>query len=424
MNTFGSKSIPRAQAGHGILCAEPSHEPNGEIQMARKRGQQTGHLHRQGDKWYLAYREDALDADGKIIRVRRNQRIASAKEVSKREAQRMARDILNRVDEQAQRPMSLVTVREFVEGRFKPDVVWALKHAGQKHYDYILNKHVIPAIGEARLRDITSDDVQALVKAKIEGGYSVQTAVHIRNAVSAAFNHAKLKRAYAGDNPAVGVRLPEMSRKETHSLSFDTGRAVLEVLPSPVREMALLSMTTSLNVAEMLGLRWKRVNLAAEPQVASGDYLQPYTLAVRENYYRGKFGSVKAKSRRRDVPLGNSVVIALLEVRARSKFIGPDDLVFASRNGTPLNENNLMRRVVKPAARKLGMPWLSWHVFRHTHATLGEQIGMALSDRQAQMGHGTIQMTMHYTHADMERRRAAVETMTEGLIGEPVGRPN
>ena len=36
------------------------------------------------------------------------------------------------------------------------------------------------------------------------------------------------------------------------------------------------------------------------------------------------------------------------------------------------------------------MPWLSWHVFRHTHATLGEQIGMALSDRQAQMGSITL----------------------------------
>ena len=283
---------------------------------------------------------------------------------------------------------------------------------------------MIPAISEMRLRDVTNDHIQALVKTKIERGYSVQTAVHIRNAVSAVFNHAKLKRAYAGDNPAIGVRVPEMTRKETHALSFETGRAVLAGLPSPVREMALLSMTTSLNVAEMLGLRWKQVNLTAQPQVTSGDVLQPYTLAVRENYYRGKFGSVKVKSRRRDVPLGNSVVIALLQLQARSKFIGPDDLVFASRKGTPLNENNLMRRVIKPAAKALGMPWLSWHVFRHTHATLGEQIGMALSDRQAQMGHGTIQMTMYYTHSDMERRRAAVETMTDRLIGGPVGRPN
>ena len=82
----------------------------------------------------------------------------------------------------------------------------------------------------------------------------------------------------------------------------------------------------------------------------------------------------------------------------------PDDLAFSSRKGTPLNENNLMRQLTQPAATALGIPWLSWHVFRHTHATLGEQIGMALSDRQAQMGHGDVRMTMHYyTHSNLSK---------------------
>jgi integrase len=179
--------------------------------------------------------------------------------------------------------------------------------------------------------------------------------------------------------------------------------------------MALLSMTASLNVAEMLALRWKRVNLSPEPAIVGGEILQPRTLAVRENYYRGQFGTVKARSRRRCVPLSTSVVRALSELRARSSFVGPDDLIFASRNGKPLDERNLLGRVIKPIAIKLGIPWLSWHVFRHTHATLGEEIGMTLSDRQAQMGHGDVRMTLHYTHSDLERRRAAVEAMANRL---------
>jgi integrase len=174
-------------------------------------------------------------------------------------------------------------------------------------------------------------------------------------------------------------------------------------------------MTASLNVAEMLGLRWKRVNLTGEAVIVGGESLQPYTLAVRENYYRGKFGSVQAKSGRRNVPLSRSVVRALEGIRQKSKHTRPDDLVFSSGKGTPLNENNLMRRRIKPTARALGMPWLSWHVFRHTHATLGEQIGMALSDRQAQMGHSDPRMTMHYTHSDLNRRRVAVEAISDQL---------
>src|SRR6267378_1884480 len=121
-------------SGRGILRVEPPHEPLGEIRMARRRGQQKGHVHRQGNVWHVAYREDALDEHGKIVRVRRNVRIADAKEVSKREAQRLAREILNRVDEQAQRPSSLVTVEEFIRTKFEPDVIWSLKHAGKLHY--------------------------------------------------------------------------------------------------------------------------------------------------------------------------------------------------------------------------------------------------------------------------------------------------
>ena len=314
--------------------------------------------------------------------------------------------------------MSLVTVRDFIETRFKPDVMWSLKHSGQKHYQYVLDGHVLPAIGDLRLRDVLTDHVQGLVRRKSEAGYSVQTVVHVRNAISAVFNHAKLKGAYHGDNPARGIRMPEMRRRETHALTFSQGRDLLGSLQSPVREMALLSMTTSMNVAEMLALRWKRINFTEEAVIVGGELLAPGSLAVRENCYRGKFGTVKSKSRRRTVPLSSTVMDALAGLRARSRFVAPDDLVFATRLGTPLNENNLLRRVLKPVAVKLGMPWLSWHVFRHTHATLGEQIGMALSDRQAQMGHGDVWMTLHYTHADIERRRRAIETMADRLVGE------
>ncbi len=117
------------------------------------------------------------------------------------------------------------------------------------------------------------------------------------------------------------------------------------------------------------------------------------------------------------VPLSRTVVEALSRYKAGVQFKGPEHLVFSSKNGTPLVERNLTRRYLKPVGKKLGMPWLSWHVFRHTHATLREQIGMALSDRQAQMGHADVEMTMHYSHSDLERRRAAIETIAEKLAG-------
>ena len=63
--------------------------------------------------------------------------------------------------------MSLATVGEFIETRFKTDVIWSLKRAGRLHYAYILDKHILPTMGDLRLRDVSTDNLQALVKTEV-----------------------------------------------------------------------------------------------------------------------------------------------------------------------------------------------------------------------------------------------------------------
>ena len=229
--------------------------------------------------WYVAFREDALDEAGKIVRVRRNVRIGSAKELSKREARRIA-------DEESFVPSELAGAAAGVAGHaegvrgepLQAGMAWALKHAGKLHYENILKQHVIPALGEMRLRDVTLDDVQRLVRLKVEAGLSIQTARHIKNVISSIFSHARKRRAFHGDNPADGVTMPEMERKQPHAMTFEQARALLEALPTPAKEMALLSITTSLNVAEMLALRWRWVNLGDEPVTVERKSCRPERL--------------------------------------------------------------------------------------------------------------------------------------------------
>jgi integrase len=235
---------------------------------------------------------------------------------------------------------------------------------------------------------------------------------------SAVFNHAKQRKAFYGDNPIFGVRMPEMQRKERHALNFTQARALVDELPTPAKEMVLLSIVTSLSVAELSGLAWKWVNLDDESGTVAGEELPGKTLGVRQNFYRSKFGSVKAKTRRRNVTLPPGVVAALRALKSASAFNQPDDLVFCSSSGTPLDEANLKKRFVRPAGKKLGIPWLGWHVFRHTHATLADKVGMAPTDRQAQLGHGDYRMTMLYTHEDLERRRHSIEAIENGVLGD------
>lgn len=408
--------------------------------MGRRRGQRIGHVYLKGPSWLVRWREDVRDAEGNIRRAQFAKVIAPQRDpatgerITKHQAQRIAWiEVLSKLDQATLRPASLMTVEEFIRQRFEPDWVAQLKAAGCKHYGTVGTPdrkpsgqlaQVAAAIGGLSMRAVTLEHVQTAVHRRLVSGSSVQTAVHLRNVISAVFRHAKRLSYYFGENPAEGVRLPEMRRRAARCLSAPDAARVLRSLPRgvidparPVFEIVALAAVTSMNVAEILGLRWKRVNLTAASGIVDGEALPPRSLQVRENNYRGAVGSPKAVSRRRTVPLPAAVVRMLDDWRQATPYPGAEDFVFAGGHGHALNETNLRRRVLAPIGKALELPFpLSWHVFRHTHATIAEQIGLPLSERQANMGHAAGAMTMHYTHADVERRREGLEQIA-ALLG-------
>lgn len=385
--------------------------------MGRGRFQQAGYLYQEGNWWRLRWREDVIPADGTPVRTRPSAIIGPCRgprALTKAEARRVAWDtILSRVDAFTRVPQSIMTLGQFVAQKFRPEHVATLKHSGQLHYDYCLKK-ILPDLGDMPLRDITVN-VLASFLGGLRGRHSSQTVAHLKTALSAILEHARRMGYFTGENPARLVRTEAITHAERQALSFEQARKVLDRLPSPVKEMAYLSMITSLNVAELCGLRWKRVNLTPDIAAAGPDMLPPYSLAVRENYCRNRYGTVKTGRRRRIVPLAAGAVAMLLEVRDRTAFAGPEDPVFTSKSGMPPDAHNAASRVLRPLGTQLGLP-LSWHVFRHCCATFAEAIGMLRSDRIALMGHSGGEMTDRYTHSDIERRRVGVERISERIL--------
>ena len=195
--------------------------------------------------------------------------------------------------------------------------------------------------------------------------------------------------------------------------------ATLAALKSPAQELVLFAILTSMNIAEICGLQWKRINLSEQFTTVDGESLPPLTIAVRRQWYRGEYGSVKAKSRRRNLPIPIVLRGALVKMKERAQRTRPDDPVFAGRTGKPLDEHNLARRHLKPIGKTLGMPWLSWHCFRRTHTSLANELGMAFTDRMAMMGHSEARMTALYTADDLARRRTVLDLMGARLVPAP-----
>lgn len=97
----------------------------------------------------------------------------------------------------------------------------------------------------------------------------------------------------------------------------------------------------------------------------------------------------------------------------------PDEMVFRTRTGTPLSSKNLYNRVLAPACDRIKQPRISWHSFRHTHATLLAEVGESIKTAQSLGGHSDLGTTLNtYAHAIPDSQRRAVERVAGVLFSD------
>ncbi|MBV9886814.1 MAG: site-specific integrase [Acidobacteria bacterium] len=131
----------------------------------------------------------------------------------------------------------------------------------------------------------------------------------------------------------------------------------------------------------------------------------------------GEFGSPKTKSRRRVIPISAALMHRLEDHRRQTEPASPEELVFQTPTGTPLNAKNPYNRELPPACDRLGSPRISWHSFRHTHVTLLHANGETLKTAQALLGHSDLETTLNtYTHTIPVSQRHAVERVAGVLF--------
>jgi len=373
--------------------------------VARRRFQK-GSLRKRGKKhpvWELQWWANVINPDGTLGRKRESMILGSISELSRKQAIRLAQEQLRPLNFGKITPQSDVTLRDFVERHFVPNFLPTLKLSTQKKYASTFRTHLLPAFGSMRLCEIDAFLMQRFVLAKMQSGLGWESCDLFRNLMSKVFTIAKQWNFYAGDNPATAVTLPEKKPvREKQALSLAQIHALLDKLREPCRTMALLGLLTGMRIGEILGLRWKDIDLSTGQ------------LRVSQAIYRGMVNSPKTKSSRRVLPLPSSVVRTLVSLRTIPGEFTEEMLVFRTRKGTPLNDTNLLRRHLKPVGRKIEAPWLSWHTFRRTHATMLQVAGGSLKDAQAQLGHSKMSTTLEiYTFPVPDHQRMAVENLAQ-----------
>lgn len=397
-----------------------------ESDMARRRGQRTGWLRSDHGSWLLTYR--LYDQWGGSRRETVTIGPAEGRgKLTEKQAERAAwSNYLSKADQIATKPKSTMSLEQFWKEKYWPQAELRLKKSTRGQYSSHWAKWIQPRLGHFSLAMISPDHVEMLLADVRAAGRSTETIRHVRKVLSAILRRARRLQYISGDNPAGLVELPDAAPvRKAYALTQDQALAILKTpMPERYRGMIWAALLTGMNAAELCGIKWGYVNLDGSPLRYEGETIQPLHVAVRWQWYRGEYGTLKTGERKRDIPLSGPMVDLLKTMRRRGRWTKPEDPVFAARNGKPLDEHNIQRRHLSPIGKKMGLSHLGWHTFRHTFETWLERSGAAVADRQALLGHGSVEMMDRYTHEDRARMIASVEGVAGQLVAGGDGRVN
>jgi len=275
-------------------------------------------------------------------------------------------------------------------------------------YKMLAEVHIVPAVGMVPLQRLAAGQLNALYADLLEngrrdgkGGLSPRTVAYvhatIRKALAEAVRWQLLTRNVA-EQATPPRQQPNGSLRTWSAAEL---RAFLAHVESDRLYAAyVLAATTGLRRGELLGLRWRDLDLNA-------GRLAVVQTIVSVNY-AVSFSTPKTARGRRSVALDRDTIAILrghrtrlLEERLSLGLGSPkdDDLVFTGIEGSPLHPGQFSDRFDR-LVRTAGLPRIRFHDLRHTHATLALAAGVHPKVVSERLGHSTVSITLDtYSHA-------------------------
>lgn len=264
-------------------------------------------------------------------------------------------------------------------------------------YENYMNNRIIPVLGHVKMSQLTPMLLQNYVSNLKEEGLASATIKKIYNIIKSSLDYA-VNMELLPSNPSKKIHLPKDKKKEMKVWDIYEIKAFLKVASKDRLYPAFhLAITTGMRRGEILGLRWKDVDL------------DKGILYVRQTLSKdGKrfLSGAKTESSVRSIKLSNETIAVLRKHKARvareKLQLGPDyadyDLVVCTSKGTPVNPENL-KRTYERLIEKADVPKIRFHDLRHTHATMLLAQGVHAKVISERLGHSNIKTTLDiYSH--------------------------
>ncbi|MFC4591833.1 tyrosine-type recombinase/integrase [Sphaerisporangium corydalis] len=310
-------------------------------------------------------------------------------------------------------------------------------------YEGVIRRYLVPALGRKRLDKLNAAEVRQFVTSLRNGCQCCQRgwdkarkpseccakkggaccehkiqarmvqSIHavLRNALENAVREEVIHR-----NVAKLVKISPPKYKVNRGLTVAQAKAILNAAQAHrLGALYVLAVCLGLRRGELLGLRWKDIDLEA----GSLEVIQ----ALQRVAGQLRFVKPKSEDSERTIPLPPLCLDVLREHHKRQIAERSDrwpdwedhGLVFPSRRGTPMEPDNLRRSWAEIRATA-GLGAVRLHDLRHTCVSLLLDLGVPPHTVKEIVGHSDIEVTMTiYAHSSLSDKRAALGKLGDVL---------
>ncbi len=378
-------------------------------------------------KGFTVYQVQASDGRGRrVYRTFRPQETWSAK-TTQRELRKFAAQLENELKggqvltkaerhEQARREAAqaakVQTLRQYVDRVWMPQKRATAARSSLRAYEVNLRLHVLPALGDSLLGEITPPMITALFYRLQSEGLADKTLNLIWNITGEIFSTA-VQDEILDHSPMQKARRPAASKdaKVDQDKKAYTAEEMLRVLeaigqePLIWRALALLLTMTGLRRGEACGLQWDCVDFA------TGE------ITIKRNVQPCKGGvyvTTPKTGRERTVLAPPDVLDLLRQLRQEQPVTVR--WVFARPHSTePINPNSVTNHF-RQMGRRYGLEDFHPHKLRHTFASIAIEQGADVAAVSQCLGHSTIATTLAvYTHTNQAATRRAAAKVWDAI---------
>ena len=281
-----------------------------------------------------------------------------------------------------------ITLGEFLTSYMETVGKNILRPRTQEMYNSLFNVHTIPSLGKIRLAQLGPDHLQNFYSQKLKGGLSRRTVQLLHSTMRTALKQA-VTWGYIQKNVCSLVQAPRPIKKAPAFFNQEQLTTLLQAVKGHRWYLVyLLLVYGGFREGEVLGIHVEDCDMVNR------------AINVRHQIVTLKGGLVitepKTESSKRVVTLPQTVFGELQKhLEQLNKKQG---LIFTTSSGKPISPRNFIRHF-KQVLKECGLPDLTVHGIRHSHASLLLASGVNPKIVQERLGHSTIALTLDtYSH--------------------------